>query len=96
VVGVGRNHIVLYIVLHQPHLDVVVHQVRSKVPVCSHVLQPFGQLVELPQGGLSEKVEVKFQGDQAIVGLERLCDHFESVVVDGVVGHVEMNEGSVL
>lgn len=89
-------HIVLNMILDLSHLDLIVHHICRKIPKCSHLLHPLRQLVELPQRLLPEIVKVQLQRHQAVVRLQRLRQHLQPVIVDTVVGQVQVNQRPVL
>ena len=68
--GTGGVNVVFDMVINLRHLDLVVNQVCSKVPVCHHLLHTLGQLIKLTQRVLTEIVKVELQGHQTVVGLE--------------------------
>lgn len=78
-------------VVHVGHLYFIVNDVGGEIPESYHILEPFGQLVELAQSLLLEVVEVEFEGHKTIVGLQTLSDHLQPIIINSVASQVQMD-----
>jgi hypothetical protein len=88
VVLFGDVNVVLDVVVDHAHLYLIVDDVGGKIPESGFWVSPLVEFMELPERLLSEVIPVEFQGDQILIGLQRLSDHLEAIIVDVVSGEV--------